>query len=70
MDISLQETDSPFRVGLWPLPGFAMMSYASAVEPLRAANVLAERELYRLHHFGLGARVESSGAGDVLSMPK
>src|SRR5687768_13495906 len=40
--------DSPYRsVGFLLVPGFALMSYASAVEPLRAANSLAGRELYR-----------------------
>jgi transcriptional regulator GlxA family with amidase domain len=34
-------------VGFLLVPGFALMSYASAVEPLRAANQIAGRELYR-----------------------
>lgn len=32
------------------IPGFALMSYASAVEPLRAANKLSRRPLYRWRH--------------------
>lgn len=40
----------PTRVALLLVPGFAMMSYASALEPLRAANVLSGRELYRWRH--------------------
>ena len=31
----------PQTVGLLLIPGFALMSYASVVEPLRAANLLA-----------------------------
>lgn len=34
-------------MGFLLVPGFALMSYASAVEPLRAANSLAGAELYR-----------------------
>lgn len=34
------------RVGFLLVDGFAMMSFASAIEPLRAANVLAGRRLY------------------------
>jgi transcriptional regulator GlxA family with amidase domain len=34
-------------VGFLLIPGFALMSYASAVEPLRAANQLAGKILYR-----------------------
>lgn len=37
-------------VGFILVPGFALMSYASAVEPLRAANQLAGRTLYRWWH--------------------
>lgn len=33
-------------VGFLLIPGFALMSYASAIEPLRAANQLSGRELY------------------------
>lgn len=34
-------------VGFLLVPGFALMSYAAAVEPLRAANQLAGKALYR-----------------------
>lgn len=34
-------------VGFLLIPGYALLSYATAVEPLRAANTLAGRELYR-----------------------
>lgn len=34
-------------VGLLLVPGFSLMSYAAAVEPLRAANQLARADLYR-----------------------
>ena len=32
------------------IPDFALMSYACVVEPLRAANLLADREIYRWVH--------------------
>jgi len=41
------------RVGFLLIPGFALMSYASAVEPLRAANVLSGRTLYRWRHIAI-----------------
>lgn len=41
---------APTRVAFLLVPGFALMSYAAAVEPLRAANSLAGRELYRWIH--------------------
>jgi transcriptional regulator GlxA family with amidase domain len=41
-DPSVQHT-----IGFILVPGFAMMSAASATEPLRAANLVAGTELYR-----------------------
>lgn len=40
----------PLSVGFLLVPGFALMSYAAAVEPLRAANLLSGRTLYRWWH--------------------
>lgn len=45
---------TPTTVGFLLVPGFALMSYAAAVEPLRAANLLAGRELYRWWHAAPG----------------
>ncbi|ODN69252.1 GlxA family transcriptional regulator [Methylobrevis pamukkalensis] len=41
------------RIGFLLLPDFPMMSYACAVEPLRAANTIAGRRLYDWRHFSL-----------------
>ncbi len=49
------------RIGFILIPRFALMSYASAVEPLRAANLLAGRELYQVQMFSPeGGRVACS----------
>src|SRR5262245_29896630 len=37
-------------VGFLLIPGFALMSYAAAVEPLRAANLISGKTLYRWWH--------------------
>ncbi|MCJ2124377.1 GlxA family transcriptional regulator [Methylobacterium sp. J-077] len=52
------------EIGFILVPGFALMSFASASEPFRAANHLAGRALYRLRYFGEteGRVVSSSGA--------
>lgn len=55
-------TGRPIRIGVLPLPGFALMSYACVVEPFRAANLLSRRRLYDLVHFSTGGAVPSSGA--------
>lgn len=45
--ISLPESQPPISsIGFLLIPGFALMSYAAAVEPLRAANQLAGKKLY------------------------
>jgi transcriptional regulator GlxA family with amidase domain len=53
------------RVGFLVLPSFALMSFASATEPYRAANLLAGRTLYDLRFFGEGDTVASSSGALV-----
>ena len=49
------------------LPGFALMSYAAIIEPLRAANALAGRRLYRWRHVSLdGGPVQASNGAVFL----
>jgi transcriptional regulator GlxA family with amidase domain len=44
------------------LPGFALMSFAAATEPLRAANLIAGRRLYEIALFGeADSALSSSG---------
>lgn len=50
MDIQNNQTPAR-RIGVYAVPGFALMSYAATVEPLRAANLLAGRTLYELVNF-------------------
>ena len=65
MDESGSKTARPYRVGILPVPGFALMSYACTVEPMRAANLLSRRPLYEVCHFAEAACVPSSGAAQV-----
>jgi transcriptional regulator GlxA family with amidase domain len=53
----------PQTVGLLLIPGFALMSYASVVEPLRAANLLAGQELYRWVHLTPGPQTVEASCG-------
>lgn len=62
MDNSNKNT-KPRRVGVLPLPGFALMSYACVVEPLRAANLLGEKTLYEIVNISTDKHApRSSGA--------
>ena len=65
----MDETETEFRVhriGVLPIAGFALMSYASTVEPLRAANLLGGKVLYDVLNIAVdGGPVQSSGAAQV-----
>lgn len=51
-------------VGFLLIPGFALLSYAAAIEPLRAANQLSGKTLYRWWHAAPGDKpaIASNGA--------
>lgn len=53
--------DSLYRVGVALLDGFSTLSFAAAVEPFRAANLLANRTLYEVTFFAHKEYAESSG---------
>lgn len=44
-------------------PNFALMSYASAAEPLRAANLIAQSPLYSIRPLSIDGRAVPSSAG-------
>ena len=46
--MTVRAESSPQIFAFLLVDGFALMSFASAVEPLRAANTLAGREVYRV----------------------
>ena len=53
-------------VGFLLVPGFALMSYAAAVEPLRAANLISGRTLYRWWHASPGGEPVAASNGVVI----
>jgi len=57
------------EIGFLLLPGFALMSFAAATEPYRAANLLARRALYRLRFFGEANRISASGGALMPAEP-
>lgn len=66
MDITGSKSVRGRRIGILPLPGFALMSYAALTEPMRAANLLARRDLYQMINIGPQTDpIISSGAGLV-----
>lgn len=62
----IDEENRPRRLGLLLIDGFALMSYASVIEPYRAANILAGRELYSWWHFSVdGKPVHASNGATI-----
>ena len=60
--------EKPIRIGVLAIEGFALMSFASTVEPIRAANLLGVQILYETIIIGEHAGViQSSGAGGVVA---
>ena len=53
----------PQRVGFLLIDGFALMSYASAVEPLRAANLLGGEDRYGIRSISIGREHARSSSG-------
>lgn len=60
----MDKYESPIKVGIVPLDGFALMSYASTVEPLRAANDLSGQVLYDVQTIRVGEHSVKSSFGD------
>jgi transcriptional regulator GlxA family with amidase domain len=54
--IKSQAREAPQSVGFLLVPGFALMSYAAAVEPLRAANLISGHTLYDWWHATPGGK--------------
>ena len=61
---------APFRLAIILVPGFALMSFASVIEPARAANRMSGRKLYEWKLFGTSqGGVESNSGIEVASNP-
>jgi transcriptional regulator GlxA family with amidase domain len=58
----------PRTIGLLLIGDFALMSYASIVEPFRAANILSKQQLYRWVHVSTdGKPVRASNGATILA---
>ena len=58
---------APIHVGFLLVPGFALLPFASAIEPLRAANQLSGRSLYRWSHISLDGEPPRASSGIVVA---
>lgn len=55
-----------FQVVFLLIDGFSLMSYASAMEPLRACNLLAGRPVYDIRHVSAEGRYTQSSSGAII----
>ena len=56
----------PCRIGFLLIDGFALMSWAAAVEPLRAANQLAGRKLYDIRNIPCEGASSTASCGAMV----
>lgn len=56
------------RVGFLLIEEFALMSYASVIEPFRAANRLSGRDLYEWRHFSVDGRAVRPSTGVTMEV--
>ncbi|WP_394690887.1 GlxA family transcriptional regulator [Hoeflea sp.] len=61
--MSVFDTKNVHRIGFLLAPNFALMSYASATEPLRAANLIAGADLYEIMPLSVDASAVTSSSG-------
>jgi transcriptional regulator GlxA family with amidase domain len=66
MDTPKTDAPSRFRIGFLLVDGFALMSYAAAVEPLRAANLLLGLDHYDLRQIPAYGKVARSSSGALI----
>lgn len=74
VELTMSDSSRPAHIGFLLIPDFALLAYASAIEPLRAANRLSGRALYRWSHVSIdglpapasnGVRIQADcGVGD------
>jgi len=65
-DLSYRDKDDerrPAHVGFLLITDFALLPYASAVEPMRAANRLSGRALYRWSHVSIDGQPATTSSG-------
>jgi transcriptional regulator GlxA family with amidase domain len=66
----MMKNSGPSHIGFLLIPGFSLLSYASTVEPLRAANRLSGRVLYRWTHISAQGRPVEASSGLAINADK
>lgn len=66
----MADRDNVFHLGVVLTPGFSLMGFASTIEPLRGANLISGRTIYRWTHLSPEGGTVVAGSGlEVLTTP-
>lgn len=60
----------PHHIGFLLIDGFALMSFSAVVEPLRAANLIAEQQYYAIDYYAVDKGHAESSGGAVINATK
>ncbi len=63
MTLARNAPQAPIELGFLLLPQYSMIAFSSAIEPLRMANRLSGRELYRWHAYTLDGQAVAASNG-------
>jgi len=59
-----------FNIGLLLVDGFALMSFSSVIEPLRAANLISKNVLYEIDYYSSEKELSTSSSGATVASTK
>jgi transcriptional regulator GlxA family with amidase domain len=62
-----EDIKQPFRIGFLLINEFALMSFSAVIEPLRAANLISEKILYKIDYFSITGNSSKSSSGAVVN---
>lgn len=65
---TLAQVERPLRVGFLLIDNFALLSYASVIEPFRAANLLSGRPLYEWRHYSVDGQPARPSTGVTMQV--
>ena len=60
-------SNQPFKIGFLLVNDFALMSFSAVIEPLRAANLIANKSLYEIDYYAVTGRASNSSSGAVIN---
>ena len=55
-----------FKVGIVLIDGFSLMAYASAMEPMRAANLMSDEPVYSVRNLPVSGANSRSSSGAMI----